>query len=46
MAIFQVLFLGNIGQKNVFDYILELKIRPRLKKQVQKVEKLRFFQRG
>ena len=42
------LFLANIGQENVFYDILELKNRlSRLKKQqVQKVEKLKFFQRG
>ena len=48
MAIFPTLFLANVGQENVFYDILELKKRLfRLKKQqVQKVEKLRFFQRG
>ena len=41
-------FLGNIGQKNVFYDILEPKKRlSRLQKQeVQKVEKLSFFQKG
>ena len=45
---FQFIFLGIIGQDNVFYDIPELKKRPsRLKKQeVQKVEKLTFFQRG
>ena len=45
---FQVLFPGNIGKKNAFYDILELKERlSRLKtQQVQKVEKLRSFQRG
>ena len=45
---FQLVFLGNMGKENVFYDILELKKRPsRLKKQeVQKVEKLTFFQRG
>ena len=40
--------LGNIGQENVFYVILELKKRlSRLyKKEVEKVEKLTFFQRG
>ena len=43
---FSNFFSGNIGQKNVFYDILELKKRlSRLKKQVQRVEKLRFFQR-
>ena len=48
MAIFPTFSLANIGQENVFYDILELKKRLfRLKKQqVQKVEKLRFFQRG
>ena len=48
MAIFPTFCLPNIGQENVFYDILELKKRLfRLKKQqVQKVEKLRFFQRG
>ena len=42
------LFFGNPGQENVFYDILEQKKRlSRLQKQeVQKVEKLRFFQRG
>ena len=45
---FQLFCLANIGQENVFYDILELKKRLfRLKEQqVQKVEKLRFFQRG
>ena len=45
---FQVFLLGNIYQINVSYDILELKERlSRLKKQqVQKVEKLRFLQRG
>ena len=48
MAIFPTFCLANIGQENMFYDILELKKRLfRLKKQqVQKVEKLRFFQRG
>ena len=48
MAIFPTFCLANIGQETVFYDILELKKRLfRLKKQqVQKVEKLRFFQRG
>ena len=45
---FQLFFLGNIRNENVFYGILEEKKRfSRLKKQqVQKVEKLTFFQRG
>ena len=41
-------FLGNMGKENVFYDIVELRKRPsRLKNQeVQKVEKLKFFQRG
>ena len=40
-------FLANIGQENVFYYILEKKGLSRLKKQeLQKLEKLTFFQRG
>ena len=49
MAIFPTLFfLGNIGQENVVYDILERKKRlSRLQKQeIQKVEKLTFFQRG
>ena len=40
--------LGNIGKENVYYDIQELKNRPsRLTKQeVQKVEKLTFFERG
>ena len=47
-AFFHVFFLGNIGHENVFYNILEQKkrlSRPK-KNKVQKVEKLRFFQRG
>ena len=44
---FQTFFLGNIGKENVFHHILEKKSLSRLEKQeVQKVEKLTFFQRG
>ena len=45
---FQLLFLGNIGQKNVLYDILELKKRfSRLKKQqVQRVKKITYFQRS
>ena len=45
---FHLFFLGNIGQENVFYDILERKKTPfRLQKpQVQKVEKLTFFQNG
>ena len=49
MAIFPTfLFLGNIGRENVFYDILKPKKRlSSLQKQdVQKVEKLTFFQRG
>ena len=48
MAISQTLFLGNKGKENVFYDILEReKGLSRLQKQeVQKVEKLTFFQRG
>ena len=44
----QLSFLGNVSQENVFYDILERKKRlSRLyKQQVQKVEKLTFFQRG
>ena len=43
-----VFFLANIGQENVFDDILERKnaFLGYKKKQVQKVEKLTFFQTG
>ena len=44
---FQLFFLGNIGNENVFDDILEPKNAfLGYKKKVQKVEKLTFFQRG
>ena len=45
---FQIFFLGNVGQENVFYDILEKKKRlSRLSNQeVQKVQKLTFFQRG
>ena len=45
---FQFLFLVNIGQKNVLYDILGLKQRfCRLKKQqVQRVKKIRYFQRS
>ena len=45
---FQLFFLGNIGQENILNDILEQKKRLlRLKKEeVQTVEKLTFFQRG
>ena len=41
-------FLGNIGKENVFDDILEPKnaFLGYKKKEVQKVEKWTFFQRG
>ena len=45
---FNLLFLGNIGQENVFYDTLERRIKlSRVQKQkVQKVEKWTFFQRG
>ena len=45
---FQLFFLGNIGQENVFYYILKRKnaFLSYKKEMVQKVEKLTFFQRG
>ena len=44
---FSHLFIGNIGQENAFYDILEQKnALLAYKKEVQKVEKLRFFQRG
>ena len=45
---FTLLFLGNIGQENVFDDILEPKnaFQDCKKQEVQKVENLTFFQRG
>ena len=45
---FQLVFLGNIGQENIVNDILEQKIRlSSLEKQeVQKVEKVTFFERG
>ena len=45
---FQLFFLGNIGQENILNDILEQKKRLlRLKKEeVQTVEKLTFFPRG
>ena len=47
MAIFPYFILGNIGQDNVFYDILERKnaFLGYKKKEVQKVEKLTFFQR-
>ena len=47
-AFFQLFFLGNIFQENVFYYILVgKKLISRLKKQEdQKVEKLTFFPKG
>ena len=44
---FHLLFLGNIGQENVFyDIIGENNFLGCKKKEVQKVEKLTFIQRG
>ena len=45
---FKLFFLGNIGQENVFYDILEQKnaFLGYKKKEVQKLEKLTFFQRG
>ena len=44
----QLFFLGQIGQENVFYEILERKnaFLGYKKQEVQKVEKLTFFQRG
>ena len=46
--LFQLFFLGNIGQENVFNDILELKndLLVYEKKELQKVEKLTFSQMG
>ena len=46
--VFQLFFLANIGQENVFYDILELKnvFLGYKKKEVQKVQALTFFQRG
>ena len=48
MGIFQLFFLGNIGHENVFYDILERKnaFLGYKKKEVQKVEKMTFFQSG
>ena len=48
MAIFAGFFLGNMGQENVFYHILEQEnaFLGYKKKEVQKVKKLTFFQRG
>ena len=48
MAVFPTFFLGNIDQENVFYDILEQKkyLSRLYKQKVQKVEKLKFFQRG
>ena len=43
---FQLLFLGNIGQENVFSDILEQKDAFLGYKKKTKVEKLTFFQSG
>ena len=45
---FQLFVLGNIGQENVFNDILELKnaFVVYKKKEVQKVEKLTFSSKG
>ena len=45
---FQLPFLGNIGQKNVFVFGIQEQKTPVLaiKKEVQKVEKLPFFEKG
>ena len=45
---FQLSFLANIGQQNVFYDILEGKnaFLGYKKQEVQKIKKLRFFQRG
>ena len=48
MIIFLTFFLGKVGHKNVFYDILERKnaFLGYKKEEVQKVEKLTFFQRG
>ena len=49
IAIFQLFFLGNIGQENVFYDILETKnafVGYNNNMQFKKVEKLTFLQRG
>ena len=48
MAIFPTFFLGNIGQENVFYEILERKnaFLGYKKQEVEKAQKLTFFQRG
>ena len=48
LAIFPTFFLGNINQQNVFYDILERKkaFLGYKKQEVQKVEKLTFFQSG
>ena len=45
---FQLLFLGNIGQENVIYDILQRKnaFLGYKKKEIRKVQKLTFFQRG
>ena len=45
---FQLFFLGNIGQENVFYDILEQKkcLSKLQKQELQKVQKLTLFQRG
>ena len=47
MVTFPTFFLGNIGQESVFYDILERKnaFLGYIKKQIQKLEKLRLFQR-
>ena len=47
MAVFSTFFLGNIGQENVFNDILERKNAfLGYKKQILKVEKFTFFLKG
>ena len=48
LPFFQLFFLGNIGQENVFYEILERKnaFLGYKKQEVEKAQKLTFFQRG
>ena len=45
MAVFPTLFLGNIGQKNVFNDILQQKSNFAIKTRSSKTEILTFFQK-
>ena len=47
MVIFPSFFLGDMGQENViYDILRRKNAFPGYKKEVQKLKKLRFFQRG